>query len=45
MEIARRGGGIHSSVRDLRQRSEDDLFALAKPRLERLASFGPPPSR
>jgi len=40
MEIARRGGGIHSSVRDLRRRSEDDLFALAKPRLERLASFG-----
>ena len=40
MEIARRGGGIHSSVRDLRQRPEDDLFALAKPRLERLAAFG-----
>jgi len=40
MEIARRGGGIHSSVRDLRTRDEDSLFALAKPRLERLASFG-----
>jgi imidazolonepropionase len=40
MEIARRGGGIHSSVRDLRQRSEDDLFALAKQRLTHLASFG-----
>lgn len=40
MEIARRGGGIHASVRDLRQRSEEDLFALARPRLERLASFG-----
>src|SRR5262249_20257505 len=40
MEIARRGGGIHSSVRDLRGRDEDALFALAKPRLERLASFG-----
>src|SRR6478752_2405167 len=40
MEIARRGGGIHSSVRDLRQRGEDDLFALAKTRLTRLASFG-----
>ena len=40
MEIARRGGGIHASVRDLRQRDEDELFALAKPRLERLASFG-----
>jgi len=40
MEIARRGGGIHSSVRDLRQRSEDELFALAERRLRRLASFG-----
>jgi imidazolonepropionase len=40
MEIARRGGGIHSSVRDLRTRSEDDLFGLAMTRLRRLASFG-----
>lgn len=40
MEIARRGGGIHSSVRDLRTRSEDALFDLALPRLKRLASFG-----
>ena len=32
MEIARRGGGIHSSVRDLRARSEDDLFDLARTR-------------
>src|SRR5262249_54431490 len=40
MEIARRGGGIHSSVRDLRQRSEDELFDLARVRLTRLASFG-----
>lgn len=40
MEIARRGGGIHSSVRDLRQRSEDELFVLAHARLTRLASFG-----
>jgi len=40
MEIARRGGGIHASVRDLRARDEEALFALAKPRLERLASFG-----
>lgn len=40
MEIARRGGGIHSSVRDLRARSEDELYALARPRLERLASYG-----
>ena len=40
MEIARRGGGIHSSVRDLRARSEDVLFDLARARLSRLASFG-----
>lgn len=40
MEIARRGGGIHASVRDLRQRSEDDLVALALPRLARLAASG-----
>jgi imidazolonepropionase len=40
MEIARRGGGIHSSVRDLRARSEDELFALALPRLQRLAAHG-----
>lgn len=40
MEIARRGGGIHGSVRDLRSRSEDELFALALPRLRRLAAHG-----
>ena len=40
MEIARRGGGIHSSVRDLRTRSEDELFELARARLRRLASHG-----
>jgi imidazolonepropionase len=40
MEIARRGGGIHASVRDLRTRSEDELVALALPRLRRLASHG-----
>ena len=40
MEIARRGGGIHASVRDLRARSEDDLVALAIPRLRRLAASG-----
>lgn len=40
MEIARRGGGIHSSVRDLRTRSEDKLTALAIPRLEALAAHG-----
>lgn len=40
MEIAKRGGGIHSSVRDLRQRSEEELFTLAEKRLRRLSSFG-----
>lgn len=40
MEIARRGGGIHASVRDLRARSEDELVALAIPRLRRLAATG-----
>jgi len=40
LEIARRGGGIHSSVRDLRARSDDELFALAIPRLARLAAGG-----
>jgi imidazolonepropionase len=40
MEIARRGGGIHSSVRDLRTRSEDELFDLAKGRLRRLMAHG-----
>lgn len=40
MEIARRGGGIHASVRDLRERSDDELVALTLPRLARLASYG-----
>jgi imidazolonepropionase len=40
LEIARRGGGIHSSVRDLRARPDDELFALAQPRLSRLAAGG-----
>ena len=40
MEIARRGGGIHASVRDLRTRPEDELFALAEPRLRALAASG-----
>jgi imidazolonepropionase len=40
MEIAKRGGGIHSSVRDLRTRSEDELLALAAERIRRLAAHG-----
>jgi imidazolonepropionase len=40
MEIARRGGGIHSSVADLRARPADDLHRLASRRVARLASYG-----
>ncbi|HJU74793.1 MAG TPA: imidazolonepropionase [Gemmatimonadaceae bacterium] len=40
MEIARRGGGIHSSVRDLRMRDEEELYVLAHKRLRRLSSHG-----
>ncbi|MBY0489781.1 MAG: imidazolonepropionase [Gemmatimonadaceae bacterium] len=40
LEIARRGGGIHSSVRDLRQRTNEELHALALPRLRALAAGG-----
>src|SRR5688572_11290556 len=40
MEIARRGGGIHASVRDVRERSEKALFDLAHARLLELASYG-----
>jgi imidazolonepropionase len=40
LEIAAAGGGIRASVRDLRQRSEEDLVALAIPRLERLRRGG-----
>ncbi|MGI8509086.1 MAG: imidazolonepropionase [Gemmatimonadaceae bacterium] len=40
MEIAQRGGGIHSSVRDLRARSADELVSLTRERLARIASYG-----
>ncbi len=40
LEIARRGGGIHSSVRDLRARTDDELYALTVPRLAKLAASG-----
>ncbi len=40
MQIARQGGGIHSSVRDVRGRSERELLELARVRVRRLASFG-----
>lgn len=40
MEIAKRGGGIHASVLDFRGRSEDELYDLAVPRIQELASYG-----
>lgn len=40
LEIARRGGGIHSSVRDLRSRGEEELLELAAGRLARIAAHG-----
>ncbi|HEX5726352.1 MAG TPA: imidazolonepropionase [Longimicrobiaceae bacterium] len=40
MEIARRGGGINASVRDLRARSEDELVELALPRLREMLLGG-----
>lgn len=40
MEIAAQGGGIHSSVRDFRERGEDELYDLTVPRLGALASYG-----
>jgi imidazolonepropionase len=39
-EITARGGGIMSTVRTVRQCSRAQLKALARPRLERLLSFG-----
>ena len=40
MEIARQGGGINASVRDLRERGEDELVALARERLEDVLALG-----
>ncbi|MFO7892780.1 MAG: imidazolonepropionase [Longimicrobiales bacterium] len=40
MEIARQGGGINASVRDLRRRSEDDLVALGRERLRDVLRLG-----
>jgi len=40
LEISTRGGGIHSSVRDLRSRTAADLIALATERLRRIAAHG-----
>ena len=40
MEIARRGGGINASVRDVRARSQDDLVACTRPRLQTMLRLG-----
>jgi imidazolonepropionase len=40
LEIAKLGGGIHASVRDLRSRTADDLAVLATERLRRIAAHG-----
>ncbi len=40
MEIARRGGGIQASVRDVRARSEDELVELNRPRLQTMLRLG-----
>ena len=39
-ELARRGGGILASVRDLRSRSEDELVELTRPRLREMLRQG-----
>ncbi|MCP4293055.1 MAG: imidazolonepropionase [bacterium] len=40
LEIAAAGGGIHSSVSDLRQRSEEELVDLTTGRLQEMLSYG-----
>jgi imidazolonepropionase len=40
LDIAAGGGGIHASVRDLRERNEDELVGLGVRRLRRLLSHG-----
>ncbi|HUF51328.1 MAG TPA: imidazolonepropionase [Longimicrobiales bacterium] len=40
MEIARRGGGINASVRDVRERAEDELLELTVPRLDTMLRGG-----
>jgi imidazolonepropionase len=40
MEIARRGGGINATVRDVRARSEDELLERSIPRLLEFLRFG-----
>jgi imidazolonepropionase len=40
MEIANRGGGIHASMRDFRDRSEEELYDVALTRIRQLAAYG-----
>ncbi len=40
VEIAAAGGGIHASVEDFRSRSDEELLALTRPRLRRMAMSG-----
>jgi len=40
MEIARQGGGINASIRDVRALSEPELLSLAMPRIEQLLDHG-----
>ncbi len=40
MEIARRGGGINASVRDVRARSEEDLTERTRDRLRTMLALG-----
>lgn len=40
MEIARRGGGINASVRDIRTRSQEELVELARPRMDAMLNGG-----
>ena len=39
-EIAESGGGIKSSVKNLRSKSKEELIQLALPRLDRMLSYG-----
>lgn len=40
LAIAAAGGGIHASVRDLRERGQEELVAWTERRVQRLASYG-----
>ncbi|MGH7501416.1 MAG: imidazolonepropionase [Longimicrobiales bacterium] len=40
MEIARRGGGINASVRDVREKSREELESLTRPRLRSMIALG-----